>query len=267
MKGGYPYESLRNYYLRSSYNQLDIQGSVLGWYTTAYPWDSLPETTQGRESVIKEALNYYNSQGHDFTQYDNDGDGEIDYLIVIWTGPHGGWATFWWAYKATFTDSTYELDGKRLRTYSWQWESSGYPTGDFSVRTVIHETGHALGLPDYYDYNVTVGPDGGVGGLDMMDASQGDHNFFSKFLLDWINPSTFASAGTHAVTLGPSATSEDAVLAMPAAFPGNAFAEFFMIQNRKRVGNDEELPADGLLIWHVDSRLNAAGTDFQYDNS
>lgn len=71
----YPYESLRAYYQRSSYNQLDIQGDVLGWYTTSYNRDQVQETTTSRQNLIKEVLNYYDSQGHEFSQYDNDNDG------------------------------------------------------------------------------------------------------------------------------------------------------------------------------------------------
>ena len=40
-----------------------------------------------------------------------------------------------------------------------------------------------------------------------------------------------------------------------------------MVQNRTRPGNDADLPADGLLIWHVDARLTRSGSDFLYDNS
>ena len=87
---------------------------------------------------------------------------------MIWTGPDNGWANFWWGYQTHFTDFSYIVDGVRLSKYSWQWESNP-PEGSFSPRTAIHETGHALGLPDYYDYDDTVGPDGGVGGLDMME--------------------------------------------------------------------------------------------------
>ncbi|MCR4397073.1 MAG: immune inhibitor A, partial [Candidatus Saccharicenans sp.] len=71
----YPYETMRAYYSRASYSQLDIQGNVLGWYTTAYNRSQVEETTQGRQTLIKEVLNYYDSQGHDFSQYDNDNDG------------------------------------------------------------------------------------------------------------------------------------------------------------------------------------------------
>jgi len=166
-----------------------------------------------------------------------------------------------------FTDSSYLLDGKRLNTYSWQWEARPYP-GTFNPRVVIHETGHALGLPDYYDYDGSIGPDGGVGGLDMMDGNWGDHNCFSKFLLDWINPVAY-NAGTGTVTLDASGSSKDnnAIVVMPNAIQGDQFYEFFMIQNRYKVGNDTTYPTNGLLICHIDSTLNFFETDFIYDNS
>ena len=214
-------------------------------------------------------LDYYNAVGHDFTQYDNDGDGAIDYLVVIWSGPHNGWANFWWGYMTTFQDSGYTVDGKRLDTYSWQWEANPYP-GTFDPLVVIHETGHALGLPDLYDYDGSVGPDGGVGRLDMMDANWGDHNCFSKFVLDWITPTTINS-GTQTVALNASGTSQDAVIVMPGIAAGDQFDEFFMVQNRYRVNNDDDsslpYPNDGLLIWHIDARLDGAGYNYLYNNS
>ena len=80
----YPYESLAAYYDRSSYGKLDLSnGTTLDWYQTAKNRSEVSETTTGREDLIKEALNYYDTQGHDFRQYDNDGDGDIDYFIVI----------------------------------------------------------------------------------------------------------------------------------------------------------------------------------------
>jgi len=53
--------------------------------------------------------------------------------------------------------------------------------------------GHVLGLPDYYDYNTTIGPQGGVGGFDMMDGNWLDHNTFSKYMLDWTTPIVIGS--------------------------------------------------------------------------
>lgn len=267
--GAAPYESLTNFYKRASYDQLTISGNVLGWYRSALDRSDIPMTTAGRQALIKEALQYYDTQGHDFTQYDNDGNGSIEYFAVIWSGPDNGWGEFWWGYQTGWSNSTtpLNLDGKTLGRYSWQWESN--PTGGyFKPGTLIHETGHALGLPDYYDYDPEVGPDGGVGGLDMMDATLGDHNCFSKFLLDWITPSVYTTS-TSGVSLRASGSYGDAAIVMPDATAGNAFGEFFMVQNRTKTGNDTKHPGEGLLIWHVDSRLDPStgNADYLYDNS
>ena len=267
----YPYEAMRAYYSRASYSQLDIQGNVLGWYTTAYNRSQVEETTQGRQTLIKEVLNYYDSQGHDFSQYDNDGDGYIDYFLVFWTGPHGEWASFWWGYQTSFSDSSYLLDGKRLRKYSWQWELYNYPYGQFTPLVAIHETGHALGLPDYYDYDASVGPKGGVGGFDMMDANSYDHNAFSKFVLDWLTPSVF-SAGSQVYSLRASGDYPEALIFFPGAISGDIFNEYYLVQNRYATRNDSRLVSVnggnvGLAVWHVDARLNSYGTNFLYDNS
>ena len=258
----YPRESLRNYYRRASYTQLELQGATLGWYAAPYPRSSVPQTIAGRQALIKEALDSFDAAGHDFSQYDNDGDGAIDYFLVLWTGPDNGWANFWWGYQTRYYDSSYLLDGKRLSKYSWQWETLTAGSA-FSPYVTIHETGHALGLPDYYDYDYSVGPRGGVGGLDMMDGNWGDHNCFSKWLLDWITP-TVISGGTSVVSLRPSGASGDAVAFVTGA-TSDSFAEYFMIQNRTRVANDTGYPADGSLVWHVDATLDGGG--YRYDNS
>jgi len=260
----YPLESLRNFYKRSSYNKLNIKGNVLGWYKTAYPRSEVE--SKGINNLIMEVLDYYDSKGHDFSQYDNDNDGDIDYLVVIWAGEHGEWASFWWAYQSEFNNSNYKIDGKKLGKYSWQWESYNYPYGKFDPSTLIHETGHALGLPDLYDYEEGTGPEGGVGGLDMMDSVWGDHNCFSKFMLGWIEPLVIQS-GESQLSLNPSSLSEDALIIFPGASKDNFFGEFFMVQNRSRIGNDKKIPNDGLIVWHVDSTLDENGNNFKFDNS
>jgi M6 family metalloprotease-like protein len=261
---GYPYESLRNFYRRSSYNLLEIQGVTLGWYRPAYTRASISQTTTGRENLIKEALTYFKSQGHDFSQYDNNNDGIIDYFCVFWTGPDNGWANFWWGYYTGWS-SSFTLDGKRFQGshYSWQYVLHG--TTAFTPRTVIHETGHSLGLPDLYDYDTTVGPQGGVGGLDMMDANWGDHNAFSKMLLDWLTPQV-RSSSAGAYSLASTAVSPDALIVWPSYSLVSPFHEFFIVQYRTRIYNDSTYPTDGLLIWHIDATLDAFN-DFLYDNS
>ena len=263
---GTPYESLASYYKRASYGALDLSnGTTLGWYQADSKRSAIATTTLGREALIKETIQHFNDQGHNFSQYDNNGNSEIDYFLVFWTGPDTGWGSFWWGYQTSFSDSTFTVDGVSLGKYSWQWETR--PVGGaFNPRVSIHETGHALGLPDFYDYNKSIGPPGGVGGLDMMDANQFDHNCFSKWMLEWLEPAVIGS-GSKKVTLDPSGSDPDCVAVWPGLDSGDIFSEFFMVQNRQQVENDAGLPGQGLLIWHVDATLNPSGSNFDYDNS
>ena len=263
----FPVESLRSYYRRSSYGLLTIEGTALGWYRMQHPrnWytTQYADRNEANRAVMAEAIHHFDP-GHDYTQYDNNGDGEVDYFAVIWAGPDNGWGNFWWGYQWELNDPI-TADGVRFRTFSWQWESR--PVGaEFTPDTIIHETGHALGLPDYYDYDPNVGPGGGVGGLDMMDAGQGDHNAFSKFMLEWLTPQVI-SGGRTSVVLRASADHPDAAALMPNYDGSTAYREYFLVQNRHRTENDRTLPSDGLLIWHVDARTNFRGDDFLYDNS
>jgi len=263
---GAPYESLAAYYRRASYGILNLgNGTTLGWYQAGKNRGQIATTKAGREGLIKEAIQHFNNQGHDFSQYDNNGNGVIDYFMVFWTGPDTGWASFWWGYQTSFSDNNFTVDGVRLGKYSWQWETRPVG-GTFSPRVAIHETGHALGLPDYYDYRSQQGPEGGVGGADMMDANQLDHNCFSKWMLDWLEP-TVISNGSQTVTFQPSSTHQSCAAVMPGLDSGEIFSEYYMLQNRQKVENDVGIPGTGLMIWHVDATLDAAGTDFAFDNS
>jgi len=260
-----PYESLTSYYKRSSHGKLNIQGEVLGWYKAGRRAD-VSETKAGREKLIARALASYSK--HDFSRYDSDGDGEIDYLAVIWTGPRGAWASFWWGMKTYFSDKSLKAGSKTIGSYSWMTAANSWsdPASLFGLNTLIHETAHALGLPDYYDYKPGVGPNGGLGFLDMMDAARFDHNCFSKFLLGWVDPEIMTAGDFK---LRPASEFPECALLAPPGWKRNPFSEYFLVENRRRSGNDADraFPGEGLLVWHVDARLNPAGNGFLYDNS
>lgn len=269
----YPYESLAKYYYRSSYGALDIQGTALPWYRARLPRIMYSDPLAiGVRQLIKEALRYHD-RSHDFSQYDNNGDGVIDYFAVIWTGPDWGWGSIWWGWcnmdGSMFRNDPFTVDGKRLGVFSWQWETNEEKedTDEFNPRTIIHETGHALGLPDYYDYEKDEGPEGGVGSYDMMGAgSSFDHNAFSKWLLDWISPEVYSGL-PETKAFRPAAQQPDCLMLAPTADTADIFSEYFLVQNRSPVANDSTVPTSGLMIWHVNATLNADGTDFMYDNS
>ncbi|HQO20866.1 MAG TPA: M6 family metalloprotease domain-containing protein [Acidobacteriota bacterium] len=243
----YPYESLKSFYERSSYDKLHIEGDVYGWYRAA---NNRSSYTDDAEGLIEEAMAYYHSQGARFDKYDNDGNGQVEYFAVFWTGPDTGWATFWWGWQGYFYDNEFSIDGITLGDFSWQWEED-------NPGTIIHETGHALGLPDYYDYDDSTGPRGGTGGLDIMDGVWGDHNGYSKWVLGWLTPQVVTDA--QEITLTPLSTTPSAVV-MARDFNGSGWdGEFFLIQNREPLGNDYDLPGSGFLIHHVDARRDCDG--------
>lgn len=272
-KENFPYDSLKNFYYRSSYQSLTITGDAIGWYRAAHA-RSYYYKQKGDFELITEALDYYNSQGYDFSKYDNNNDGKIDYFAVIWTGPHFGWSSFWWAWCSSIDPAeTYTVDSKKLGVFSWQWElkyaQNETPSGSFSPMTIIHETGHALGLPDLYDYynSLYIGPFGGVGGLDIMDGF-GDHNGYSKWLLNWLTPTVVSASNIlTTINLSPAANYGDCTAIMPGMSVTKPFSEFFLVQNRTKTGNDIQMPTSGILIFHVDATLNDAKDGFKYSNS
>ena len=262
-----PMDSLRNYYLRSSYNKLDFQGHVLDWYQTEYnrPTDADLIDENGNYvnidgKIIKDALAYHVAQGHDLTQYDNDGDGDIDYLAVIWAGPRGEWGSLWWGSALNFQNSNFDVDGMSLDQVAWQAVSEYDNEAAFSPQTLIHETGHALGLPDLYEFSSSSNLRGGVGWLDVMGASANyDHNSFSKYILGWLKPQVI-SGSEQQINLLPVSESGHALLLAKDATEQTKWDEFYIAEYRKEQLNDSRFfPRDGLVIWHVDARVDEFG--------
>ncbi|MBN2081563.1 M6 family metalloprotease domain-containing protein [bacterium] len=275
----YYYRGLKYYYDQASYSLLNVDGDIHGWYQAIhprtyyhpnddedYPWDS-----DRRSELVREALLAADANGTDFSQYDNDGDGGVDYFLVVYTGPHGAWSTFWWGYYGVSVGNDFVLDGVTFPKYSWQWEryygfSESAPALEhWDPKVTIHETGHSLGLPDLYDYDGNQGPDGGVGSLDMMHGNWGDHCCFSKYVLGWLNP-TVAFTNLDDEELSKSNAYGDAVVFMPGFDPVSPWSEFFMAQNRYKQGVDQTYPASGLLLWHIDARVNNNGS-YLWNNS
>lgn len=292
-----PYESVHEYYRRASNGKVDLQGNVLGWHRLSKERDDYsPQYQPGMTNrqkmeidnranfrLFTEALSALDEE-HDFSQYDNDNDGDIDLVTVLYAGPPEGWGSFWWAYRWQFYPSltpdaaTTTFDGKRLNQFVFQFIDVRTGTQDFNPLTLIHEMGHGFGLPDYYDYDGTVGLSGGVGDLDIMDANWGNHNAFSRWLLDWIDPAVIGGTGSQTLQLEAAGKGDDDPSSPEAIaiFPGlneDASApssELYMIENRHPIGNDggvAQTPGEGCLIWHVDATPDAFGRDFRFNNS
>jgi hypothetical protein len=171
-------------------------------------------------------------------------------------------------------------------TYAWasyDFMYEGYGSSEVDGHTYIHETGHVLGLDDYYSY--TEGDWGAAGGLDMMDYNVLDHNAYSKFFLGWSDP--FVVDGTKAATtinLSPFESSGQFIL-INDEWNGSAFDEYLAIEfytptglnyQDSRVGgypgnNVRGFTVPGIKIYHVDARLglfsSTSGAFLSYTDS
>ena len=122
--GDVPYESLRNYYMRSSYNNLTITGDVKGWYGASHDrpyYASYKNATTGENGMdilLVEALEYYKNQ-IDLSQYDLDNDGAVDGIYLIYAGPTE--TGIYWAWTTDFHNSSFSMNGKKIRSYVFEF--------------------------------------------------------------------------------------------------------------------------------------------------
>lgn len=285
------WESVKSYYEKSSYGQLkltfDIQ-SVFQASNNASYYERYSQTVgsgdnewtkDGSALILEEALSWCVRQGVDLSKYDTNADGCIDavYLIYSASVDYDSNDSFYWAYVTWYYgEDTY--GGKDAYFYLFAGfdfmdekleETAGLK---INAETYIHETGHLLGLDDYYDYNENKGSNQGLGGADMMDYNVGDHGVYSKIMLGWITPEIVTS--TKTVTIKSSQEGGYAIL-VPLNFDNSYFCEYLLIDLYTATGlNEMDASKDdtilyggaqyGVRIYHVSSSIKNPYADDGY---
>jgi M6 family metalloprotease-like protein len=277
------WESLASFYSKSSYGKLNLTGTVSDWYDCGYTTSQIAAFTGSDDyydptwTILNEAISWYKTTYKtDCQEFDNDKDGFLDGVWLVYSAPDYGRVSslpdMFWAY----TYSLYENNPSSASPTPWRycWASydfinEGYGQTGYDSHTYIHETGHLLGLDDYYVAKSLANTKnyGPMGNIDMMDANIIDHDAYSKFVFGWITP--YVVNGSIEITLKPSASSGEAVL-LPTGdgWNGSAFDEYMLLEYYTPTGLNEKDSASyypgnhvqgftesGVRIYHVDSRI------------
>lgn len=299
------WESVASYYYKSSYGQLLIGGEVTPWVMVDDPSINNAiadyETNRiGNRAVITQRIlryavtKYKNTLSNldQFTsKYDRDHNGWIDAVFLIYSTPAalGGSgkigestpnSSLFWAYSVHDVATGPNLESPNANVYAWAGYDFLYPKYSLlenrpDSHTIIHESGHLLGLPDYY--NTTGGPYNPTGTADMMDYSLGDHTAFSKMLLDWSKP--YVVEDTVKITIKPFASSGEFILLRPnwnqTAFDEYLLIEFYTPTGLNYLDATSNQPVRlfsnyGVKVYHVNAVTEVVSTGnekFRYDNS
>lgn len=292
---GSPRGSMRDYFRECSYYNyykntgtagtprqqwLDISGDAWGWFIHPdYPEDpendpdenstdwfnGLQDGVQGPprldDFVIKtiQAADDPFGLNLNFSQYDGNSDGMIDTVIIV--HPGGDLNLFFWG-ALPFPLGPW--DGVWLRYLIVLPQDS-------PMLLFARGMGAVLRLDDLYDYpEGTMLPDpnsGGAGIYDLMSTGSCQLGAYSKRLLRWYDddptdgqPNNLIRRITQAdiraapgkrieVSLRPSAIYPDVV-----EFEAGG-GQYFLVENRQRIGFDVALPGQGIQIWHVDPAM------------
>ncbi len=258
--------SLSSFYFESSLGQLDIVTvnwpSETGWNRAPetydyyvddnYGWGSYPQNSQGLVEDVCELVDPV----VDFADYDNDADGYVDGVNVIYAGTFDGSPQTIWPHMWVLPGGGIDFDGVTVYSFSVQNEYDNSP-GDKSAAVLCHEFGHVIGLPDFYDYDYD---SHGIGKWGVMAYgvyngggwSPAHPSAWSKIDLGFIEPVNVTAAGTYDV---PAVETSGTVYRLWT--DGGSGFQYFLLSNRRPVGYDAALPAHGVLIWHVDDTVGS----------
>lgn len=276
--------SIRDYFVKNSMGlfrpTFDVYGPVTisrnrnDYGTTSSGSDG--RNYEGARSALMEALDsLIKKESIDYSKYDNDGDGEIDFTYMFYAGVganNSGVVGAIWPHAWYIGNSVNKQSGKNMgndiyaNRYACSNEIDGYAykkdnSTDIlgGIGTFAHEFSHVLGLPDMYDLKGN-NPRKTPKKWDVMDNgnyncpynSYGTQNcappFYSAFermSLGWMTP-------TELYTVGQVKLDKiDGNNAFSITNPNNP-DEMFLLEYRTQKDWDVGQPNSGMLIWHID---------------
>lgn len=290
--GPAPRGTLTEAYLEMSRGKLRVEGRVHPWVRTSLTRAEVvgAEAGLGEDARLRdyllEALGAADA-GVDFGLYDSDGpdglpdsgddDGYVDALafefieVSASCGGPGIWPHMWGIAaqndERPFASNDVGASGSAIKVDAYIVQSAVDCEGanPQDAATIAHEFGHILGLPDYY-HPTANGAEGRrwvLGCWELMAAGSwgcGPHGSTrapfgpthmsarSKQVLGWLDWVTVGDVWDEEVVLDPVERSGQALRIRL----DSADREYLLVEYRVREGFDDEIPAEGVLIYHLD---------------
>lgn len=211
--------------------------------------------------MVSEACTLADSEV-DFSRYDNDGDGNADYIFLYVAGHNeaeSGDDNAIWPQTNNISSKGLRLDGTGIGLFSCSSELSGGNIGSdiiyAGIGTFCHEFSHFLGLVDLYD---TDHGNGGVskclwGSLSVMD--NGNYNnsgrtppYFCAIDREMAGTARYMDISEGStVSLDP-VNIDGTVIRIPTSTDG----EYYLMENRQEYGWDQHIGGSGMVIYHID---------------
>ena len=232
--------------------------------------------------MVVEACSIANAQhAVDFTRYDNDSDGYVDFVYIIYAGKgeaDGGaantiWPHSWDVYSAaasgyaSFNEIQYyaraTFDGKRVLNYACSGEIDGQTGARAGIGTIVHEYSHVIGLPDLYDidYGQNYENEATPGAWHVMDGGSynndgntpPNYSIYDKYFLGWKIPTNLgATAKNLSLNAAGTAGYEGYQIATSnSLLPATSTNTVYYIENRQQSSWDAHVPGHGLVIWKL----------------
>ncbi len=269
---GTNWESVHSFFYKSSYEQLNLMGSVycnplkIDSYTIYTFADAYKSNISNPTYEV--AKQFYDSASTDLLkQYDQDKDGFIDSVVFCYSHKYNKDA--YWAWVDYNTNFYSDTNRPAINTHMWvsydfmnDTKNSSYPKG-LDAHTYIHETGHLLGLDDYYNYDTNWNA---AGELDMQSFNIGDHNIYSKLALGWVKP--YIVNDTCTITIRTSSKYPDAIIFKDRnLFIDGLFGEYLILEYYtptilnsqdsiyQYANRNKMYSYSGIRLYHVDARL------------
>ena len=248
--------SFRDFYQEISHGQFLPKADISDWFTapSVHDYYGYNNGYQRVRQLVRDMVDALEESGFDWSKYDNDGDGYVDALNLVHQGPGAeeGDQTNIWSHKWNLGNLAVTYDNVTIDSYNMNPEIQN---GNIvAIGVLAHEFGHALGLPDLYDtdYSST-----GSGKLALMASgswgTSGNTPWYPATMIGWAKNElgwvdiVEIQDDQLGVSIEQSYSSNEVYKVNHSQIE----EEYWLIENRQKIGSDTLITTPGLTIWHI----------------